>query len=133
MIETLERPVIGQPWQGGIYAGISVHDKQPVYLVLLPSDAEHKSWNAAHKSWKQALAWATKQGGELPSRVDFLILYQNVKSEFKEDWYWTAQTYELGEKYAWCQYFGHGGQHSGAKIHKCRARAVRRIPIQEAA
>lgn len=115
-------PAIGSTYGGGIYAGLSVDGEQPVALVLLP-DEESLPWN-------DAVAWAEKQGGALPSRIDQLVLFKNLKAEFKEAWYWSGEQYAGCSVYAWYQYFGDGYQNNGLKDDECRARAVRRLPIQ---
>ncbi len=115
-------PAIGSEYEGGIYAGISLDGERPVALVLLPGD-ESLTWNAA-------LEWAEKQGGALPSRIDQLVLFKNVKSEFKEAWYWSGEQYAGDSGYAWYQYFSYGNQSYVHKGSHGRARAVRRLPIQ---
>ena len=100
-------PAIGEPFQDngvdGIYAGLTLHDNAPMALVLLPGDEK--------LNWKDAIAWAAKQGGELPSRVDHLVLLKNLKAEFKDTWYWSSETYASHADYAWCQNFGSGFQY----------------------
>lgn len=115
-------PKIGAQWEGGIYAGLTIHDNQPMALVLLPGD---ESLN-----WKDAQAWAEKQGGTLPSRIDQLVLWKNVKDQFKGDWYWSGEQYAPYGGYAWYQIFYNGYQHGGHKGIGYRARAVRRLTIQ---
>lgn len=115
-------PSIGAKWNGGVYAGLSVDSEQPVALVLLSGD-EKMDWNAA-------VAWAEKQGGVLPSRVDQLVLFRNLKSEFQGSWYWSGEQSAGDSGGAWCQDFDYGNQYAGAKDGYFRARAVRRIPIQ---
>ncbi len=117
----VDMPAIGERMEGGIYAGLSIADNKPVRLVLLPGDEE--------LNWKAALAWAAKQGGVLPSRFDALVLFTNLKKEFKETWYWTAAPYAGYESYAWVQSFDGGGQDGTRKSLDYRARAVRRLPI----
>ena len=112
---------IGEAYQGGIYAGMSLHEGLPVELVLLPGDEELK--------WEDAKAWAEKQGGSLPSRIDQLVLLQNLKSEFKERAYWSSEHYAGDSAYAWYQTFSYGYQDDTHKGGRLRARAVRRLPI----
>lgn len=113
---------IGAPLKGGIYAGLTIHDNKPHALVLLPGDASNVKWDEAGK-------WAAKQGGELPSRIDCLVLLKNVKKEFKESWYWSGEQFESDSGYAWFQSFGYGVQSGNRKGSGYRARAVRRLPI----
>jgi hypothetical protein len=113
---------IGTKWQGGIYAGISIEDNRPVALVLLEGD-ESMDWEAAGK-------WAKERGGVLPSRIDQLVLFKNLKSEFKDAWYWSGETFAGHSDYAWFQPFTTGAQSYYGKGNDYRVRAVRRIPIQ---
>jgi len=115
-------PAIGAAWQGGLYAGLSIHENHAVALVLLPGDEE--------LPWDAARSWATKQGGTLPSRIDQLVLFQILKAQFQEAAYWSCAPSAGSASYAWFQYFLNGGQDFSLKDDKLRARAVRRLPIQ---
>ena len=115
-------PAIGAEFQGGIYAGPSLDNERSVALVLLPGDAEDLTW-------EQAKAWAAEKEGSLPSRIDQLVLFKNLKSEFKEAAYWSCTPDAGDEAYAWCQGFGSGLQGTSHKTNTLRARAVRRIAI----
>jgi len=123
-------PAIGTAWasfdqtrgaHSGIYAGLSLENERPVALVLLPGEIE--------ANWNDAMAWADKQDGNLPSRIDQLVLFKNMKSEFKEAAYWSDTPTAGDESYAWYQTFYYGDQTSIHKTIKLRARAVRRIAI----
>lgn len=115
-------PAIGDTWNGGKYAGPSLHDNQPVALVLLPGDEDGLTWDKAVK-------WADKRGGVLPSRIDQLVLFQNLKAEFKPECYWSGETPASDSASAWNQYFDDGDQLFWHKGGKYRAVAVRRYPI----
>jgi hypothetical protein len=104
-------PEIGAQWNGGICAGPSIHDNKPVGLVLLPGEIEAATWGAASE-------WAKKQGGELPSRIDQLVLLKNLKREFKEAYYWSGEEHAGDSAYAWSQDFGTGGQFCWHKDYK---------------
>jgi len=110
---------------GERYAGIvRGHDAEASYhLILLPGDAESVTYEAA-------LKWAIEAGGELPTRREQALLYANLKGEFKEYWYWSAQLRESDPDYAWYQYFFNGDQSTSSRGHELRARAVRRLIIQ---
>lgn len=114
-------PAIGQPYEGGIYAGKTIHANEAHHLVVLPGEF--------NGTWSAAVAWAQEQGGELPSRIDLLILFKNVRDEFRSTWHWSCEQYPGYDEYAWIQYFSGGYQVSHLKDYVCRARAVRRIPI----
>ena len=114
-------PSHGGALEGGLYAGTTVHDNDPFELILLPGEFEG--------SWSDADAWAKQQGGELPSRFDALVLFKYLKSEFKPEWYWTAEPYAGDADYAWIQTFVYGRQVNDHKSSRYRARVVRRVPI----
>ena len=115
-------PAIGSAYGTiGIFAGLTIDDCDPYELVLLPGEF--------NGNWKDAAAWAKEQGGVLPSRVDALILWQNLPNEFKKEAYWTDTQHAADSDYAWYQYFNYGYQNSINISHKLRARSVRRLAI----
>ena len=118
---TRPRPAIGEAALGGIYAGLTIQDNTAHALILLPGEFSG--------NWKDALAWADKQGGVLPSRFDALTIFKNLKGEFKPEYYWTSEPYASHESYAWMQGFRNGNQHWDLKDGRYRARAVRRLAI----
>ena len=111
--------------QGERYAGLILNDqgKPSHHLVLLPGEAEDKTW-------EQALAWAAEQGGELPTRAEQSLLFANLKGEFQDAYYWSGQAHETNSSWAWFQYFTDGYQYYGPKDYEFRARAVRRLVIE---
>jgi hypothetical protein len=119
---TAAEPAIGAAHQGGVYAGRSLHEGRAVELVLLPGDRDEITW-------PDAVAWAEEQGGTLPSRIDQIVLFKNLKSEFEGTYYWSGEHRADDERWAWSQHFSDGGQDYGDKVTKLRARAVRRLPI----
>ena len=121
-VATLEAPsAIGAPFAGGIHAGLSIHDNEPVHLVLLPGEFTG--------TWTEALAWANKLDAELPTRMDLLAMWNNVRGEFEKYWYWSCEQSAAHPDYAWCQLFSNGGQFNNHKNLDMRARAVRRLAI----
>jgi len=115
-------PAIGAAYQDGIYAGLTLAGNKPAALVLLPGDEK--------LIWQDAVAWAENQGGTLPSRIDQLVLWKNLKSEFQDRWYWSNEQFAYGGAYAWVQNFYNGTQDFSHKDNLNRARAVRRLPIE---
>lgn len=115
-------PAVGTEVNGEIYAGLTIHDNQPMALWLLPGDEK--------LNWTDAVAWAKKQAGVLPSRFDQLVLFKNVRDRFQQAWYWSGEQYEPGSVYAWGQDFNGGYQSCSGKGYDYRARAVRRSVIQ---
>lgn len=115
-------PAIGAAFSGGIFAGITLHDDKPHALVLLPDDGEVMEW-------PDALEFAAKADGVLPSRIDMIVLFKNLRVQFKKDWYWTSEEHPVHADCAFIQGFGGGGQGCSGKGYTCRARAVRRVSI----
>ena len=111
---------------GEIYAGLILSkDGQPDYhLILLAAKTESLKWIAAQ-------AWATSVGGDLPSRNEQSLLFANCKEEFEPRWYLSNEQHARGSGYAWMQDFDDGTQYFFRKLYECRARAVRRIYIEE--
>ncbi len=114
-------PAIGANFKDGMYAGLTVFENDPHELVLLPGDFKGP--------WEKAKAWAAELGGVLPSRVDALILYKNLKPEFKEEYYWTSEEYTGDADGAWVAAFSYGYQATTRKGDASRCRAVRRVAI----
>ena len=121
-IAAISLPAIGAAFSGGIFAGITLHEDKLHALVLLPDDGEDMEW-------PDALEWAAKRDGVLPSRIDMLILFKNLRAQFKKDWYWTSEENPVYADYAFIQLFGYGDQGYGRKGNDYRARAVRRVAI----
>lgn len=115
-------PAIGAAFSGGIFAGITLHEDRPHALVLLAGDD-------GDMEWPDALEFAAKRDGVLPSRIDMIVLYKNLRDQFKKDWYWTAEEHPVHADSAFVQDFGSGGQHDDHKDGDCRARAVRRVAL----
>ena len=63
------------------------------------------------------------------SRREQALLYANLKSQFKPQWYWSGQAHETESSWAWCQDFFDGSQDYDRKVNEFRARGVRRLPI----
>lgn len=105
--------------EGEIYVG-RIND---THVILLPGDNDDANW-------QDALDWAKSIGGDLPNRIEQSMLWANHQDQFRENVYWSNETYERNSAYAWFQSFYYGYQHI---LHKddyyCRARAVRRILI----
>jgi hypothetical protein len=74
--------------------------------------------------------WLSDAGGTLPSRIDQLVLFQNLKAKFQETYYWSCEEYRSDVSYAWVQHFGGGNQVNDRKDVEFPVRAVRRVPIQ---
>jgi hypothetical protein len=109
---------------GEVYAGLilGVNGAPDHHLVLLPGQAEDVSWAGAKE-------FATKLGGELPTRREQALLYANLKHEFEPRYYWSSEQHASDDDYAWGQHFVNGIQDLSNKSARLRARAVRRLPI----
>ena len=92
------------------------------HVILLPGDREDVNF-------KDAKEWAASIGGSLPNRIEQAMLWARCRDQFEQEWYWSEEVYERNPSYAWCQYFGSGGQVSYHQNLERRARAVRRLPI----
>jgi len=129
---SLTIPRIGEHWplHGGIFAGlVAGADGQPDHILILGPEAPTPlKWHAAMDC--EALV---KEGGHadwrLPTRRELAVLYGNLKSQFKEDWYWSSEQYAGFEGYAWFHTFDFGDQSLNLKNDELRARAVRSVVI----
>lgn len=103
----------------GSYAG---PDGKTTVAILLPGEKKNVTW-------KDALAWARGQGGDLPNRIEALLLFQHHRDEFQREVYWTNEQPADDSSSAWCQSFGNGTQTSWPQDYELMARAVRRVAI----
>lgn len=111
---------------GEHYAGIILgKNGQPDHhLILLPDQA-------TDATFQQAQEFANKAGGELPTRREQALLYANLKEEFDERAYWSCEQPAVDSDSAWYQYFYNGGQSWYDKDYYLRARAVRRVVLEQ--
>ena len=114
-------PALGEPLDGGIFAGI-ITSKDGIHsaVVRMPE-------NGTKLTWKKAITWATKQGGELPTRPVAALLFANVKASLPSGWHWTSEEYDAS--CAWSCDFYDGGQYHAGKSFEGSAVAVRLIPL----
>jgi len=111
--------------EGEVYVGVVTEDgkiESARHVILLPGDN-------GPAQWADAKAWAAKQGGELPTRVELLLLFKTQRGAFKERAYWSGEEFAGNGAYAWGQGFSHGNQYDWLKGDELRARAVRRVII----
>jgi len=110
--------------KGEILGGISTDGKVPYRLAVMEIDGIAQADQAA------ALAHASKLGGDLPSRIDSLVLRMTLKEKFKTDrFYWTNEDYAGDSDRAWYQWFGDGDQGDWRKSGTGRVCVVRRVPL----
>jgi len=119
---SMQLPKIGEEFHGGKFSGVTLDGDQLAALVLLLGDF--------NGTFEEAKDWADKEDGVLPSRHDQLVLFKNMKGEFKEAYYWSGEQRAGAAGCAWSQGFGYGDQSWYAVSYRYRARAVRRIPIR---
>ncbi|RQU16278.1 DUF1566 domain-containing protein [Burkholderia cenocepacia] len=95
-----------------------------VHTILLPGDN-------ADASWQAQMEWAQSIGGDLPTRAELVIAYEQHREQFEPDAYWSNQpdTDPGYSGWAWSQDFNDGYQGSYRQGHELRARAVRRLSI----
>lgn len=114
--------------EGEIYIGaIGNKDGEVYHLILLPGD----NVRATHAD---QLGWAKSIGGDLPNKLEAMMLFVHAKDQFEPDAYWTNETFidpddPEDDAWAWYQYFGDGNQGFTHKFYEFRARAFRRLPI----
>ena len=106
-----------------IYVGGTIStDGKVTHTILLPGEK-------ADVGWKDAMAWAKKEGGDLPNRIEQAILWAHHAAKFQKRSYWSNAQFAGLDAYAWGQSFGNGGQDIWRKGIKRMARAVRRVTI----
>lgn len=117
-----ELPPLGERFDVGIFAGLTTKPDGTHYAVVrLPGKGYDLNWEAAK-------AWATEQGGDLPSRPVAALLFANVKDQLRPEWHWTSD--ELRASYAWSCYFITGSQGYHHKSDEGSAVAVRLIALE---
>lgn len=109
-----------------VYIGkVSNTNGQLHHVILLAGDNDGAAW-------QEQMGWAKSIGGDLPTRIEHLVLLANHRDQFEPDAYWSNEP-DTDPGYsgcAWFQSFIGGYQsyyHKGAAL---RARAVRRLIIQ---
>lgn len=107
--------------RGETYVGITLHNDRLHHLILLAGDES--------KPWDDAVAWAKKKGGELPSRHDKLVQLKKAKDKFQPRWYWTGEEVAGNAGCAWVATFDSGSQSWSHKSDVYRCRAVRRVAV----
>lgn len=105
-----------------LVGGFIAPDGQASWTILLPGDKNNVNW-------QDALAWAKKQGGDLPSRPEQVLLFAQHKDKFEQRAYWSNTQPAGAAGSAWFQFFVWGNQINYGVSAKLRARAVRRVPI----
>jgi len=111
--------------EGEIYLGGFVDKNGDVtHTILLPGDNDDATW-------QEQMEWAKSIGGDLPTRAELVIEYEQHRELFQKDGYW-SNTPDDDPDYAgwaWCQGFSGGDQYGGEQNRRFRARAVRRLSI----
>ena len=119
-MQVLEKPPLNE---GEIHiAALTDANGELYHLILLPGDNDDAT-PAAQIEWAQSI------GGDLPSRVEQALLWERARDQFKQDWYWSNETYHNESGWAWYQNFDCGRQYYCYEASELRARAVRRLPI----
>ncbi|MDE1179450.1 DUF1566 domain-containing protein [Paraburkholderia sp.] len=106
--------------EGEIYIG-AIGDKNGDFhhVVLLPGDNDDATF-------EKQLEWAKSIGGDLPNRIEQVMLWDGFRDQFKGDYYWSNETHHRESGWAWFQVFINGYQDYYRKDTEFRARAVRR-------
>jgi hypothetical protein len=111
--------------EGEIYLGGFVNANGDVtHTILLPGDNDDASWHAQ-------MDWAKSIGGDLPTRAELVIAYEQHRDQFKKVAYWsnTPDSDPGYSGWAWYQYCNDGSQSYHHQSDEFRARAVRRLSI----
>ncbi|KWN77088.1 DUF1566 domain-containing protein [Burkholderia stagnalis] len=123
MKQEVELPELNE---GEIYVGrISNTAGELHHVILLPGDNDDATW-------QDQMDWAKSIGGDLPTRIEHLVLLANHRDQFERDAYWSNEpdTDPGYAGWAWYQHFYDGCQLSNHQNDELRARAVRRLIIQ---
>jgi len=106
---------------GESYAGLLLgkNGEPDRHIILLAS-----TFRGTHQD---AVKWAKKQGGELPSRRGQSLLFANLPDLFEKAWYWSSEQPAGNPDYAWMQGFLNGHQYYIRKSDQYRAVAVRSL------
>ncbi|WP_333986164.1 DUF1566 domain-containing protein [Burkholderia orbicola] len=110
---------------GEIYLGGFVDRNGDVtHTILLPGDNDRATW-------QEQMEWAKSIGGDLPTRAELVIAYEQHRNLFEKAAYWSNEpdTDPGYSGWAWYQNFRTGGQDLYPQRHELRARAVRRLSI----
>jgi hypothetical protein len=98
--------------KGKIYGGILPRDNKPIWFLTAPKLMNHY----------KAAAWATEQGGALPTfnQGDYLTTLKGEGGALTEmfnrgvsipaGYVWLAEPYSFNRSHAWCQRLSDGGQ-----------------------
>ncbi|CAB3644416.1 DUF1566 domain-containing protein [Trinickia soli] len=111
--------------EGEIYLGGFVNANGDVsHTILLPGDNDAATW-------QEQVDWAKSIGGDLPTRAELVIAYEQHRDQFQQTAYWsnTPDTDSGYSGWAWYQDFYYGRQGSHPQGYRFRARAVRRLSI----
>jgi hypothetical protein len=120
-----DRMPAGHPHAGWIYAGISKTTQQPFYVA--PKDS-------GVFQWKEAMAFAAKDGSRLPSREELDQLHDakdkgalkgtfNLSGSNPAGWYWSSR--DDGNISAWAQRLSDGSLGNDCKNYYSSLRCVR--------
>jgi len=108
----------GEVWICGL---VGIDDKV-THTILLPGESKNLNHQAA-------MAWAKKQGGDLPDRVEQAVMFRDHRKIFQQHAYWSNTTHAYFSGDAWYQNFYDGLQSNWRKDYKLLARAVRRVML----
>lgn len=120
---------LGSPLAGGLFSGITYVDGKPYVLVLGPEHPEELTHDQ-FSEWLKTLSVDGCTDFVAGSKLDGMLLFTNLRKEFKQSTYWLEQHAEYSSD-AWYQNFGNGFQYYWDKNGKFRCRAVRRLILSD--
>lgn len=115
--------------EGEIYIGAIGNKIGDVYhLILLAGESDRAPQ-------EKQIEWAKSIGGDLPNKLEAMMLFCHAKDQFQDEAYWTNETFVDPDDpedtaWAWCQGFSYGRQSIYHENRALRARAVRRLVIE---
>lgn len=122
----IDLPQLGQPLEGGTFAGvITQQDGTHCAVVLLPNQP------ATKLNWQAAMDWAASQDAVLPTRPVAALLFANLKPLLAPRWHWASEAHEDDASFAWYCYFTSGYQDYYHKSCEGSAVAVRFVKLEE--
>lgn len=128
-------PRIGTKVSGGVYAGILTGKDGSLYaLIKLDVKPPCKPATTPEDegddflAWDEALAWATKQGGDLPTLAEAALLFTNVRNVLPDE-AWTSEVGNDDVSLAWLAQFHDNDMTRFQKEARAEALAVQRVPL----
>ena len=99
-----------------------LHGKPSHHVILMP---QHHNM----LTWHEAMHFAARAGGVLPTRVECNLLQANAWSFIPACIHWTCDKYSINTP--WCHDFSNGGAYSSTLYDRISVCVIRRIICQD--